>query len=314
MNNRTKSGGFDWWDVSWNPVTGCSPISPGCDNCYAAAMSKRFYGNFNVTLHPERIDRPLSWRKPKLVFVCNMGDLFHEDVPFAFIDRVFAVMAALPKHTFCLLTKRPERMSAYIDSLTSFEFGSERDCNLYDLWRVQCALDEHQLRPSFPIPNIWLGVTAENQEQANKRVPVLLKTPAAKRFVSVEPMLERVDFAKITLTVEDGYFGDCLRWYLKSNCAVKDYPTIDWVICGGESGPGARPMNPQWARDLRDQCVNANVPFYFKQNGEYVSVSEVEGPGAHYTFDDARTVRRTGKRRAGRTLDGKEWNQIPEGK
>jgi protein gp37 len=233
---------IEWTDQTWNPVTGCTKISEGCAHCYAERMSKRLAGrcgypeashNFDVTLHPDRLDEPLHWRKPRRVFVVSMGDLFHEDIPDSFILEVFRVMGRqnTRQHTFQVLTKRPGRMKEWIS-----EYIVDRDG-----------------KPD-PFPNIWLGVTAENQERANERIPTLLQIPAAVRFVSVEPMLGPVDLSE---------------WINPQGATARDdparYSLLDWVICGGESGPDARPMHPDWARSLRDQCQMAGVPFFMKQ-------------------------------------------------
>lgn len=239
---------IEWAEETWSPITGCTKISAGCTNCYAERMANRLANipgsgydkdnPFGVKFHPDRLDQPLKWKKPRKVFVCSMGDIFHEDMPFEWLWLVWQRMGSARRHTFMVLTKRAENM---------------------------CV--ETSLR--LPVlPNVWLGVTAENQDAADKRIPWLMKTPAAKRFVSVEPMLGPVDLDTI-----NGAFG-CV-----------DVGDLDWVICGGETGPGARPMNPDWARSLRDQCVSADVPFFFKKHGE-------------------------GNK--SRLLDGREWSEWPE--
>jgi protein gp37 len=273
MMARTK---IEWTDMTWNPVTGCTPISEACQNCYAKRMSKRLAGRcgypedepFKVTLHPERLDEPFKWRKPRRVFVCSMSDLFHEKVDEGFLCRIFDTMLAAEQHTYLILTKRPERMKDFI---------------------TRCI---------HGIPkNIWLGVTAENQQRAEERIPILLQIPAAVRFVSIEPMLGPVDLSK--------WLGG--TWYCETcECTVdpefvpfseihypcENYldfiPGIDWVICGSESGPNHRKTKIEWIRDLREQCISANVPFFLKQmeiNGRMVKMPE---------------------------LDGKIWDQFPE--
>lgn len=204
-------------------MTGCSHVSPGCDRCYAETMSKRFAGKkgwgpkddpFRVTMHPERVEKPGFPRKPSRIFVCSMGDLFHQRVSDIFRRMVFEVMRQHPEHTFQILTKRPSVMRSM----------------LTDYKGIKC-------------PNAWLGVTAENQEQADKRIPILLDTPAALRFVSCEPLLGPIN----------------LRPYLSQ---------LDWVIVGGETGPGARFMNGHWVDSLGKQCgYGANVPMFLKQWG-----------------------------------------------
>jgi protein gp37 len=300
---------IEWTDKVWNPVTGCSKISPGCDNCYAYSMSKRFCKEwglsaddpFKVTIHPDRLNQPINWKKPSKIFVCSMADLFHDDVPTEFISDVFRVMEQAKQHTFLILTKRPERMRQLINGVVTG-------------WET-----EHR-------KHIWLGVTAENQEQANKRIPVLLQIPAAVRFVSVEPMLGTVDINQ--------YLPHNPRLFSERN-GHKGF--LDWVICGGESGPGARPMHPDWVRNLRDQCQTAGVPYFFKQWGEWLP-AECRGNGETFyrnvsdgkmsitysdwgksryhwwggNFGDGKPVSfRIGKKSTGSLLDNQEWKQFP---
>ena len=311
---------IEWTDWVWNPITGCSKISPGCDNCYAERMSKRFAETwglpaddpFKVTLHPERLEQPLRWTKPSKVFVCSMADLFHDEVPFSFIEKVFREVVYNEQHTFMMLTKRPER-------LLSEQYWEDADPPNGD-WSKGVELT-YKLLP-WP-KNLWLGVTAENQEQADKRIPILLQIPAAQRFVSVEPMLSEVKILN--------YLGEEVKW----NChgdEISRRNSLDWVICGGESGPGARPMHPEWARSIREQCKAAGVPFFFKQFGEWwpiggdgISKPEYDDqfpktPYCWVTLDgnvfqsgaspDALMLR-TGKKSAGSILDGQEWKQFP---
>jgi len=229
MSDRTK---IQWTDATWNPVTGCTKVSPGCAHCYAEAMTKRSGGDFSeVTLHPDRLDQPLRWRKPRRIFVCSMGDLFHEDVPSQFIYHVFSVMRKASQHTFLVLTKRPGRMRAWIAA-------------------------NNEITVPTP-PNVWLGVSVEQQRAAEERIPLLLQTPAAVRFVSCEPLLESVDLR----------LGDTRRCFcgeIRLNC---DCPNLNWVIAGGESGPGARSAQLEWFHDLRDECRAAGVPLFVKQMG-----------------------------------------------
>jgi len=239
---------IQWTDETWNPITGCTKISPGCKNCYAERMAERLKGRFGYplddpfrpgTFHPEQIMKPYNWKNRRMIFVCSMGDLFHEKVSDSKLGVIFKIMRDNPKHTFLLLTKRPERMHEYMTEYQIFNYGVQ--------------------------DNIWLGVTAENQEQADKRIPILLETPAAVRFVSVEPMLGPVD----------------ISIYLDSLPAVVDQrPKLDWVICGCESGPGAREMKMEWALNLKDQCVAASVPFFLKQIAvcdQLIKMPEING-------------------------------------
>lgn len=274
-----------WCDLVWNPTTGCTKLGEGCRNCYAARMAKRLAGRcgypaaphqFDVTLHPERLGLPLRWKKPSRVFVDSMSDLFHEDVPFWFIGQVFNVMHLAYWHTFQILTKRPERMYEWLGP-------------------------KYQPNRQAVIPHVWLGVSVENQQTADERIPWLLKTPAAIRFVSVEPMLGRVDLFRATGYMAGINQAPNFSW---------DVTGISWIICGGESGPGARPMYPDWARSLRDQCQAANVPFFFKQHGEYAeSGKSITNEGNWITQNTV--MQRVGNKAAGRLLDGKEWHEFP---
>jgi protein gp37 len=277
--------GIEWTGATWNPVTGCTKVSPGCDHCYAERVTERFQGKgafATVTLHPERLDLPLRWRKPRKVFVNSMSDLFHDDVPDEFIARVFAVMALAEQHTFQVLTKRHGRMRSLLGS-NGFQLAVMKAA--VEISDSPCA-DIYADDDRWPLPNVWLGVSVESQQWADIRIPALLATPAAVRFLSCEPLLGPV----YLLTRYDDYL-------------IHGRP-VDWVIAGGESGPGARPMQVEWVRILRDQCVRAGIPFHFKQWGEWGipgwKVGETNGPLVHM-----------GKRNAGRELDGRTWDEYP---
>lgn len=308
--SKTK---IDYLDKVWNPMSGCAKISPGCANCYAERMSKRLAGRFGypdnnpfrVTLHSDKLEEPLRWKTPQVVGVCFMGDLFHEDVPEDFIDKVFAVMALSPQHTFLVLTKRPERMRNY-----NYHIGgtTRRD------WVFSAAgrlLNVSRLKGfDWPLPNVYFGVSAENQEQANARIPVLISIPAAKRFVSIEPMIGAVDLFKAKAFTG----GPCGGGGESGPVEYGSMSNIDLVILGGESGPGARPVHPDWVRSVRDQCREAGAPFYFKQWGVWaedkqhgLATTSVRG----YRFPDGTLVERVGKKDAGRLLDGKEYLEWP---
>jgi protein gp37 len=244
MSDKTAIG---WTDATWNPVTGCSKVSPGCEHCYAEAVSHRFgwttqpwtlrNAAANVQLHPERLMHPLRWQAPRKVFVNSMSDLFHPAVPDAFLNEVFAVMAEASHHIFQVLTKRPERMRDFMQ----------------DVWTGQ-----HE-----PLPNVWLGVSCEDQRRADERIPLLLQTPAVVRFLSCEPLLGPVDLTALPVPLP-GPGHDTVPVNVLHRTSVFA-PKIHWVIVGAESGPGARPMDDGWVRSLRDQCQGANVPFFFKQ-------------------------------------------------
>ncbi|MEN6567160.1 MAG: phage Gp37/Gp68 family protein [Veillonellales bacterium] len=308
---------IEWCDRVWNPVTGCTKISPGCQNCYAERMSKRFGEKwglpkdnpFKVTLHPDRLDQPLHWTKPSKIFVCSMSDLFHDDVPDSFLDQVFAYMAKAEQHTFLVLTKRPERMRNYI-----FKAMYDEDCN-YDGWYE--ALNELGIPDAAPMENVWLGVTAEDQEQADKRIPILLQTPAAKRFVSVEPMLSAVDLNRYIMPSQKAkgtLFGAPIELSGKDLADLVGLHSLDWVICGGESGPGARPVHPDWVRSLREQCKMSKTAFLFKQWGEWAPMPCIDSAvksSPVYEFSN-QCMCRVGKKKAGRLLDGQLWDQYPE--
>jgi protein gp37 len=233
-----QDSSIEWTQSTWNPVTGCTKISAGCKNCYAERMAKRlkamgvpqYADGFNLTLHPDAVDLPRRWKKPRTIFVNSMSDLFHKDVPLQFIQRVFAVMADCPQHTFQVLTKRPEIAAAFAGDLP---------------WPA----------------NVWMGASVENALVLH-RIASLRQIPAQVRFLSVEPLL-----------------GPLPKLPLEG---------IHWVIVGGESGPGARPMAVEWARQIRDRCIAHDVPFFFKQWGG------------------------VNKKRAGRILDGRTWDQMPK--
>jgi len=312
---------IEWTDYTWNPTTGCSPVSAGCEHCYARRMAQRLRGRFGypadepfrVTLHPERLHEPVGMRKPARIFVVSMGDLFHEDVPDSFIDRVFAVMAVAQQHTFQVLTKRPERMLRWF---TQTAFGATREALVYEATKKSRW-------PGWPLSNVWLGVSCENQAAADERVPILLQTPAAVRWVSCEPLLGPIELASY---FPEHDYRPTYDYYRAVYPGIADKPVvirpgIEWVVVGGETGPGARPMHPDWVRSLRDQCQAAGVPFYFKSWGEWLSpyargngCEDLAGPRLHIYADGIGTdVVRVGRKRAGRLLDGRTWDEYPGG-
>lgn len=324
--------GIEWSDATLNPVTGCTKVSPGCDNCYAETFAERWRGTpghyfergFDVQLRPDKLELPLRWRKPRRIFVNSMSDLFHDQVPDDYIARVWAVMALAPQHTFQVLTKRHARMRNLL--------SSDRFWKLADISRSSEVARLTDGQPT--LTNVWLGVSAENQQWADIRIPTLLDTPAAVRFVSAEPLLGPIEFE-----FEHYYEPNC------RNCSGLPSPAhipscgvepgrhwgIDWVLTGGESGPGARPAHPDWFRSLRDQCAAAGVAYLHKQNGAYLPVpppkrgdrfdcfvecetgrvvadeSDIPVDSGHWT-----AMRRVGKKRAGRLLDGREHNDYPQ--
>jgi protein gp37 len=311
---------IEWTDETWNPVTGCTKVSPGCDNCYAERVTERWQGKGTfdkVVLHEDRLAKPLSWRKPRRVFVNSMSDLFHDDVPDEFIARAFAVMACAPQHTFQVLTKRHGRMR----SLLSSDVTQQAVMDRLDLLMADA---EPYAYPHWPLSNVGLGVSVEDQRWAGIRISALLDTPAAVRFLSCEPLLGPIDLTEL---------APGLVYSNRGFNALVGEPRIDWVIVGGESGPGARPMHPDWPRSLRDQCTAAGVPFFFKQWGEWspdllVNYGEGNGRRLHYerafvrAADGSHAVLgdgggpgtamdRIGKHRAGRELDGRTWDEYP---
>ena len=287
--------GIEWCDATWSPLVGCSHVSAGCDHCYAASLASgrlsthpiyagiavggRFTGE--VRLLSERLDQPLRWRKPRRIFVNSMSDLFHDAVPDEYIAQVFEVMGSCPQHIFQVLTKRPGRMASL---LTRWSSG-------VDTYQRRDGIIDSNYRPAdaalgvWPLPNVWLGTSVEDQKWANVRVPKLLATPAAVRFLSVEPMLGPVDLSE--WLDPDDPDADCERCGQEWWAWMDGHPVLDeendqtgdwcpgpmirhsglsWVIVGGESGPGYRPMDPAWARSLHGQCAKGRVAFYAKQD------------------------------------------------
>ncbi len=290
---------IEWTDKTWNPVVGCTKVSPGCEHCYAermayrlACMDKKLYTTGvvrgidgraewtgQIGIAPEKIwTQPLHWRKPRRIFVCSMGDLFHENVPQEAIFRVFATAWENPRHTFQILTKRPKRMRVMVSLMAA----------------------TRSYPGQWPIPNVWLGVTAENQEAADKRIPLLLNTPAAVRFVSCEPLLGPIDLNGTPAGQALGPCDECGHTDENPSCESCDgTPSLDWIIAGGETGPGARPMHPDWIRSIRDQCKDARVPFLFKQWGDKHTAPVVSG----YNPD---------AKKGGRLLDGVIHDAYPK--
>lgn len=281
MSTGTK---IEWTERTWNPVTGCTKVSPGCDHCYAEKITERFHGEGSfaeVKLHEDRLTAPLRRRKPTRWFVNSMSDLFHQDVPDEFIARVFAVMAATPQHTYQILTKRHSRMRALLSSSDFVDAVLE----IVHVWLGlgETEVDRVVAQWRWPLPNVWLGVSVEDQKRAELRIPSLLDTPAAVRFLSCEPLLGPVDLDqprcdahdRREVTVDDNgqeWCGYCADDGFSGELSYGHWLNpfdggISWVIVGGESGPGARPMDPAWAESLVVQCQAADISAFVKQMG-----------------------------------------------
>jgi protein gp37 len=337
MGDRT---GIEWCDATWNPIRGCTRVSEGCRHCYAETVAARFSGPGQpyeglaryvsrpqrgypgAELAPDKrearwtgkvawvervLDQPLRWRRPRRVFVNSMSDLFHESIPDEWVDRVFAVMALATHHTFIVLTKRPQRMRDYVsDPATLGKVAGAMTARGFG--HIAAAL-----RPHWPFRHLWLGVSAEDQATADERIPLLLDTRAAVRVLSAEPLLGPIDLIRLPRA---GNMHDWLTGERETALTKDSTPRLGWVIAGGESGPGARPMHPDWPRQLRDQCQVAGVPFFFKQWGEWKP-----GPGGildkridrpdFKVIDPETSVARVGKRAAGSLLDGTEHKAFP---
>lgn len=382
MADRTK---IEWTDATLNPIRArriirsadgsepdesrigshCEHVSEACRNCYAEAINRRFGtgldykpghlasrgGEVEIFFDDRPIREMMKWRRPKRIFVCSTTDLFADFVPDWMIDLVFAAAALRPLHTFQLLTKRPERMRAYLTDPRTPERIAIEMLKHVAAWGAAGAAAlaalgdrKHEEDPEYvplPLPNVWLGVTAERQLEADERIPVILETPAAKRFVSIEPMLGQIGLRH---QWRRGGYDDWLageRWFPGAGSidseTVRGGPRLDWVICGGD----ARPMHPDWARSLRDQCAAAGVPFFFKQWGEWapwgprpggmlgeeiragkVMAVHPSGRTTHELADEtggkctergSRYMARLGKLASGHLLDGVEHHAFPEG-
>ena len=336
MSERSS---IEWTDATWNPVRGCSRVSTACDNCYAIREGARHAGTHRTTykerlppkpgpyagfvkrkgdrmdwtgkvaLIQEKLVEPLLWKRPRRIFVNSMSDLFHESLPFEAIAAVFGVMASERRHTFQVLTKRPERMLRFFERLARDPdpwaechwqaLTVERERGGGDGGPIHCGgqevdKDEGRL---WPLPNVWLGVSVEDQQRADERIPLLLRTPAAIRFVSYEPALGPVNFRPYLVGWEAETIFD--PDHPEANGHRTSSPGLDWLIVGGESGPGARPMDLDWARSARDQCREAGVACFVKQIGSrWARMHEIEPAGG------VRRFRRSADRKGG---DPSEW-------
>ncbi|MBB4520523.1 UNVERIFIED_ORG: protein gp37 [Rhizobium sophorae] len=380
MSDGTK---IEWTDATWNPVTGCAIVSPGCTNCYAmklagtrlqhhpsrAGLTKNTKAGpvwtGEVRFNEQWLTQPLTWSRPRMIFVCAHGDLFAEGVPDEWIDKVFAVMALAPQHIFQVLTKRPERMREYLT-------GGRRGGHLLVAAQLQLKFPVPSPAPwpHMPLPNVWLGVSVEDQKRADERLPILHEIPAAAIWVSNEPALGPIDWKRwlptgrrarspqghefiaqqyfMTKCEHCGWIGSSELHHVNAIADTGDYDVtccnchqitacdeiqrIGWMVAGGESGTGARPMHPHWTYALRDQCAIADVPFLFKQWGNWIVASaenghtdssmatndaiwlDVDGRQAKPSCDGMREpigMFRVTKARAGRMLEGRLHDGFP---
>ena len=311
---------IEWATDSWNPVTGCTPISEGCAHCYARRMAQRLKGRygypqddpFRVTFHPDKLDHPLKWKKPRRILVPSMGDLFHDDLrcstgfdtDFDQVWKVFEIMIASPHHTFFPLTKRPKNMLQF-----------------YQTW----------IHRTDKIDHIIPGISAENQQRYDERWPILAQIPAAKWFFSLEPLLGPIDRlyseycmdCKTPLTHIGPYKTTMARHLHENSGNFRALIRPDWVIVGGETGPGARPMHPDWVRSIRDQCQESGIPFFFKGWGDWEPTNQNWGNVGVWVNDvfyyktpppeyNGQYMIKVGKKKSGHLLDGREWNEFPE--
>jgi protein gp37 len=322
--SKQKNNGISWTQETWNPIVGCSKVSSGCKNCWAERQARLHYHHIfpdgwdgHVEVFFNRMEQPLHWRKPRKIAVGLMGDLFHPDIPVYFQESVFRIAISANQHTFQFLTKRANTMSQRIPIIMNRIFGAP----------------ENWIMPG----NIWLGVSVENQATADARIPLLLQTPAAVRFVSAEPMLGPINlrpFWGLECIHEDSYIEPDTNANICKNC--ENVPNLDWIIMGGESGHGARPIHPDWVRSIRNQCQASSVPFHFKQWGEWAYLDwrhEIPAGGDAWVWPDGSfhvvigrempsmimdthcvLMRRVGKKAAGRILDRREWLEFPEEK
>jgi protein gp37 len=361
---------IEWTDATWNPLRGCSRVSVGCQHCYAERVAARFSstgmpyeglihpitGSWNgkVKLIPEVLGQPWRWVKPRRIFVNSMSDLFHEAVPFEYIAAVFWVMSVTTRHTYQVLTKRPARMLEFFKWVKDYDEGCFEDDRISDVAMDMPAIEAlgwnpcrggrggyDNCGPAWPYENVWLGVSVENQATADERIPLLLQCPAAVRWLSCEPLLGPLDVyggdpdPRLAGMIAGPGLSLEPWWRCNDPAGSPPRPHIDWVVAGGESGAGARPMHPDWARSLRDQCAAAGLPFFFKQWGEWrppvdgESYDTSKGNAQRVpcfivdrasgcvrcfendAFEAGEVMRRIGKRSAGRLLDGVEHNAYP---
>lgn len=366
--------GIEWTDATWNPVAGCSLVSPGCTNCYAMKHANRLLDRpgshyegttqkndkgavtwtGKIARAPGNIfEKPLAWKRPRMVFVNSMSDLFHEDVPYDWAEEIFAIMALCPHHTFQVLTKRPDCMQEFLSSrhtparITAqmFTIAKRHGIDMPSAWPELYDADGYATRTvRLPLPNVWIGTSVEDQRRAQDRIRPLLRTPAAVRFLSLEPLLGPVELNALSRTaIKDP--GKASRIYETCLYTIADRPVIlpahdsakiDWVIVGGESGPKARPMHPDWVRNIRDNCKAAGTAFFFKQWGSHAPldrddiddlpenafvmcldghINDVHDPiNTMDEFMHGTFMVPMDKKKAGNMLDGQTWTQMPTGR
>jgi protein gp37 len=369
---------IEWTNKTWNPIVGCSKVSAGCKNCYAIRMAWRLQhighsaqkyagtvektacGQLNwtgkINLSEKDLLKPLTWKKPRIIFVNSESDLFHESLPFEVIDKVFAVMGRCQHHTFQVLTKRPDRMLEYYKSDPYQRIlNASYLINLPKSHSIGAGIDNPSVPGNLGWKHVWLGVSVENQQAANERIPLLLQVPAAVRFLSCEPLLAPINLGNWLETCPkskrvdgnghswlfDGddpyvkcYYCGEIRDALNGRTIGVSHTMpsdIHWVIVGGESGKDARPMHPLWVRQLRDQCQKVSISYFFKQWGEWVECGQEPGFIAGNEVRDVRNIlpdgteyktgyiragdlacmKLVGKKKSGRQLDGREWNEVP---
>jgi protein gp37 len=384
---------IEWADLTWSPMIGCDRVSPGCNSCYAISTARiresnphpsiaaAFAGTTHrtedrvdwtgkVNLLEDRLSPPLAgrapWHKPRRVFVNSQSDLFHDNVPLDFIARVFAVMALTPQHTYQVLTKRHARMRSVLNDVCTCGKGHAPGIHFLSAmaWAVSKAnpnriagvpddAERRVTETAWPLPNVWMGVSVEDQTWADRRIPALLDTPAAIRFLSCEPLLGPIDLTRLAAgsKQQPNMVYDALgkRYGVPGAWQAQTSTSIDWVIAGGESGPGARPAHPDWFRLIRNQCATASVPFLFKQFGQWGLEAPLDENGSiprgprglgmtlapdgtlyapgdlsypdgpryveairkHHDKANLVAVYSVGKKAAGRELDGRTWDQFP---
>lgn len=321
---------IEWTDATVNAINGCTVISPGCTNCYAMRLAGTRMKNNptrvgltqdskagpvwtgEVRLNEQALMQPLRWSKPRMIFWNAHGDMFHPAVPDEWIDRCFAVMALTPHHIHQVLTKRADRMREYFSARDVRVRIGVLIPGIARSWRENAKGVWHA--EEWPLSNVWLGVSVEDQQRADERIPDLIQTPAAVRWLSCEPLLGGVNLAAVVearASVASRRIFDTLTGMIMDRRdGVSFGAKVDWIVVGGESGPGSRPMRADWARSLRDQCAAAGVPFFFKQWGDYLPCGQQQADGRLWTNGSGHPLRAV-KATTGRYLDGQTHDAMP---